>query len=137
MFVERIEHRHLPDVLAGGVGRFEEAVAPGLVVGEDATPSKSLTKFETWLIKRMNSECCPGHFLAEALDTRRLFSINSIHYDDTTKLDTFDIFNIPDLKDAKKVVILDDIVDSGETMREILKLLGSKYPQTGRAGFHC
>lgn len=69
-----------------------------------------------------------GHFLAEALGIRRLFTINSIHYDDTTKLDTFEIFNIPDLKDAKKVVILDDIIDSGETMHEILRILGPKYP---------
>lgn len=71
-----------------------------------------------------------GHFLASALDTRRLFTINSIHYEETKKLDTFDIFNIPDLTDAKKVVIIDDIIDSGETMREILKLLGEKFPNT-------
>ncbi len=69
-----------------------------------------------------------GHFLASALDTRRLFTINSIHYEETKKLDTFDIFNIPDLSDAKKVVLIDDIVDSGETMREIKKLLEQKFP---------
>ena len=70
-----------------------------------------------------------GHFLASALDTRRLFTINSVHYEETKKLDTFDIFNIPDLSDAKKVVIIDDIVDSGETMREIVKLLQQKFPE--------
>lgn len=69
-----------------------------------------------------------GHFLASALDNRRLFTINSIHYDDTKKLDTFDIFNIPDLRGAEKVVVVDDIIDSGETMREILNLLKEKYP---------
>ena len=69
-----------------------------------------------------------GHFLASSLDNRRLFTINSIHYDDTKKLDTFDIFNIPNLNDAKKVVIIDDIVDSGETMQEIIKVLKNKYP---------
>jgi xanthine phosphoribosyltransferase len=69
-----------------------------------------------------------GHFLASALDTRRLFTINSIHYEETKKLDTFDIFNIPDLSDAKKVVLIDDIVDSGETMQEIINLLKEKYP---------
>lgn len=71
-----------------------------------------------------------GHFLASALDIRRLFTINSIHYDDTKKLDTFDIFNIPNLNDAKKVVIIDDIIDSGETMREILRILNEKFPKT-------
>lgn len=69
-----------------------------------------------------------GHFLSSTLDNRRLFTINSIHYEDTKKLDTFDIFNIPDLSDAKKVVVVDDIIDSGETMREILNLLKEKYP---------
>lgn len=70
-----------------------------------------------------------GHFLSSSLDMRRLFTINSIHYEETKKLDTFDIFNIPDLNDAKKVVICDDIVDSGETMREIKKILENRYPE--------
>ncbi len=71
-----------------------------------------------------------GHFMASALDTRRLYAINSIHYEGTKKLDTFDIFNIPDLHDAKRVLLIDDIVDSGETMREIIKLLKKRYPLT-------
>ena len=43
-----------------------------------------------------------GHFLAKALEMRDLYSINSIHYEETKKLDTIDIFNIPDLGRAKK-----------------------------------
>ena len=70
-----------------------------------------------------------GHFLSSSLDNRRLFTINSVHYENTKKLDTFDIFNIPDLSDAKKVVIVDDIVDSGETLSEIIKILKEKYPK--------
>ncbi len=69
-----------------------------------------------------------GHFLAEALDMRDLYSINSIHYEETRKLDTIDIFNVPDLSKVKKVVIVDDIIDSGETMIEIKKVLMKKYP---------
>ena len=69
-----------------------------------------------------------GHFMGEALNTRNVYTLNSIHYEGTKKLDTFEIFNIPDLSKAKKVLILDDIVDSGETMIEILKLLKSKFP---------
>ncbi|WP_373000423.1 phosphoribosyltransferase [Sulfurimonas sp.] len=69
-----------------------------------------------------------SHFMGEALNTRNVYSLNSIHYEGTTKLDTFDIFNIPDLSKASKVLILDDIVDSGETMVEILKLLKEQYP---------
>jgi len=69
-----------------------------------------------------------GHFLAEALEMRNLYSINSVHYEETRKLDTINIFNIPDLSKAKRVVIVDDIIDSGETMIEIERVLGAKYP---------
>jgi len=69
-----------------------------------------------------------GHFLAEALEMRDLYAINSIHYEETRKLDTIDIFNVPDLSKAKKVVIVDDIIDSGETMIEIKKVLNKQYP---------
>ena len=69
-----------------------------------------------------------GHFLAEALEMRALYPINSIHYEETHKLDTINIFNIPDLSKAKRVVIVDDIIDSGETMIEIKRVLGEKYP---------
>jgi len=69
-----------------------------------------------------------SHFMGEALDIRNVYSLNSIHYDGTRKLDTFDIFNIPDLSKASKVLVLDDIVDSGETMVEILKLLKEQFP---------
>ncbi|MCF6172823.1 MAG: phosphoribosyltransferase [Campylobacteraceae bacterium] len=69
-----------------------------------------------------------GHFLAEALEMRNLYSINSIHYEETRKLDTIDIFNMPDLSKAKKVVMVDDIIDSGETMIEVKKVIAQKYP---------
>lgn len=69
-----------------------------------------------------------GHFMGEALNTRNVYTLNSIHYEGTQKLDTFEIFNIPDLSKASKVLILDDIVDSGETMVEILKILKKKFP---------
>ncbi|AXP08990.1 phosphoribosyltransferase family protein [Campylobacter hepaticus] len=69
-----------------------------------------------------------GHSLAVALQTRQLFTLNSIHYNDTTKLDTIEIFNIPDLSKYKKVLLIDDIVDSGESLSEIKKVLLEKFP---------
>jgi len=69
-----------------------------------------------------------GHFMAQGLDTRRLFALNSIHYDQERKLDTLEVFNIPDLSSAKRVLIVDDIVDSGETMQGVLKALKNLYP---------
>ena len=69
-----------------------------------------------------------GHLLSEALETREIYSLNSIHYNGTEKLDTFEIFNIPDLSRKHHIVLVDDIVDSGESMVEILKILHEKYP---------
>ena len=69
-----------------------------------------------------------GHFMAQALDTRRLFALNSIHYEKEKKLDTIEVFNIPDLSSAKNVLIIDDIVDSGDTLAEVVKVLKEQYP---------
>ena len=70
-----------------------------------------------------------GHFLAEHLSIRNLYSLNSIHYDHQQKLEYIKVYNIPDLSKAKKVVIVDDIIDSGETMYEITRLLQERFPQ--------
>lgn len=69
-----------------------------------------------------------AHLMAQALDMRNLYTLNSVHYEGELKLDTFNVFNIPDVSHAKKVLIIDDIVDSGETMEEILKILKEKFP---------
>lgn len=71
-----------------------------------------------------------SHMMGQAMNMRNVFTLNSIHYEGELKLDTFNIFNIPDLSSAKKVLVVDDIVDSGETMREILKILREKFPKT-------
>lgn len=57
-----------------------------------------------------------GHFLASLLNNRNLFTLNSIHYEETQKLDTIDIFNIPDLSKFNKILIVDDMIDTGESM---------------------
>ncbi|MBE2984859.1 phosphoribosyltransferase [Campylobacter sp. RM9344] len=69
-----------------------------------------------------------GHSLAVALENRNLFTLNSIHYDNTNKLDTIDIFNIPNLTGYKKILLVDDIIDSGESMVEIKRELLKIYP---------
>ena len=69
-----------------------------------------------------------GHSLAVALKTRYLFSLNAIHYEDTKKLDSIEIFNIPDLSKYQKILLIDDIIDSGESLREITRVLQEKFP---------
>ena len=69
-----------------------------------------------------------SHLMAQAMNIRNLYALNSIHYDGEKKLDSFNIFNIPDLSCSNKVLIIDDIIDSGETMKEILSILKEKFP---------
>lgn len=70
-----------------------------------------------------------GHVYALAVDNRRLFAINSVLYEKDQKGQKCEIFNMPDLKDAKRVLILDDIIDSGQTMKEVISLLKRSYPE--------
>ena len=69
-----------------------------------------------------------GHSLAVALENRNLFTLNSIHYEDTNKLDTIQIFNVPDLSRYTKILLVDDVIDSGESMVEIKRELLKRYP---------
>ena len=69
-----------------------------------------------------------GHSLAVALENRNLFTLNSIHYEDTNKLDTIQIFNVPDISKYTKILLVDDIIDSGESMVEIKRELLKRYP---------
>ena len=73
---------------------------------------------------------CMGQMLGEFYDIREVYAINTIGYDDTQKLDEVRVFNIPLLKEKQKVLIVDDIVDSGDTLVEVVKVLKEKYPQT-------
>jgi len=68
-----------------------------------------------------------AQMLGEYYDLREVYAINTIGYDDTEKKDAVEVFNIPDLKSAKQVLIVDDIVDSGDTLVEILKVLNHQY----------
>ena len=69
-----------------------------------------------------------AQLLGEYYDLREVYSINTIGYEDTHKNESVEIFNIPELKSSKKVLIVDDIVDSGDTLVEVLAVLQSRYP---------
>lgn len=70
----------------------------------------------------------PAHFLAEALDIRRIYAIGSIGYEDANKMGAPRIFNIPGIEAVSDVLIVDDIVDSGETMQTVVGTLRREYP---------
>ena len=69
-----------------------------------------------------------GHAYASATDNRQLMSINSILYEGDQKGKHCEVFNVPDLGKAKKVLLMDDIVDSGETVKEVLTYLQGHFP---------
>lgn len=69
-----------------------------------------------------------GQMLGEFYDIREVYAINTIGYEDTQKLDEVRVFNIPELQENQSVLIVDDIVDSGDTLVEVLKALKAKYP---------
>ena len=69
-----------------------------------------------------------AQMLGEYYDLREVYAINTIGYEDTHKNDSVEVFNVPDLKSAKQVLIVDDIVDSGDTLVEVLKVLNEIYP---------
>lgn len=69
-----------------------------------------------------------GHFMASILNNRNIFTINSISYNNENQLSNIEVFNIPDLQKYKTVLIVDDIVDTGKTVKEILEILQKKYP---------
>ena len=69
-----------------------------------------------------------AQLLGEYYDLRAVYSINTIGYEDTQKLDSVKVFNLPQLQDARSALIVDDIVDSGDTLIEVLKVLGEAYP---------
>jgi len=69
-----------------------------------------------------------AHFLAERKGIREVLCINSIGYDNDRKLECVNVYNLPNLDCAQSVLIVDDIVDSGDTLLEVLKKLKSLYP---------
>jgi len=94
--------------------------------------TKQLTKKIEWefdaIIAIARGGLSLAQFLGEYYDLRAVYSINTIGYDDTQKLDSVKVFNLPQLQDAKSVLIVDDIIDSGDTLVEVLKALGETYP---------
>ncbi|WP_201352880.1 phosphoribosyltransferase [Hydrogenimonas urashimensis] len=69
-----------------------------------------------------------AHLLGEYWNIRNVFVINSIGYEETRKLEKTKVFNIPDLLPCDDILIVDDIADSGETIKAVLDTLKARYP---------
>ncbi len=70
-----------------------------------------------------------GQFLAYRLKLRSLYTINAVFYDETQKRECVSISHIPELSGVEKILVVDDMVDSGESMRAVIERLRESYPQ--------
>ena len=64
-----------------------------------------------------------AHFLAEHLGIRTIHTINARSYEDTEKLAYVQLGHLPDISCYERVLLVDDIIDSGDTVRAILEKL--------------
>ena len=69
-----------------------------------------------------------GHALAMSLDIRNLQSIRVESYDGESQRETVNILGKSDLRNSKRVLVVDDIVDSGKTLAALMPYLRSQYP---------
>ncbi len=69
-----------------------------------------------------------AHMLGEYWNIRKVFVVNAIGYEDTEKLPETRVFNIPDLSGCGKILVVDDIADTGETLEAVMKRLKEEYP---------
>ena len=69
-----------------------------------------------------------AQILGEYYNLREVYALNTIGYEGTEKKESVEVFNIPDLRASKQVLIVDDIIDSGDTLIEVLAVLHAQYP---------
>ena len=70
-----------------------------------------------------------GQMLGEFYGIRKVYAINTIGYKDTKKLDEVKVFHLPNLEGSNRVLIVDDIIDSGDTLIAVLDILKREYPK--------
>ncbi len=69
-----------------------------------------------------------SHAMAEGLDIRDVQSIRTELYDKECKRDAIALFGACNFT-AKRVLVVDDIADSGETLEHIMSYLEKTFPQ--------
>lgn len=70
-----------------------------------------------------------GQLMGYGLDLRNVQSIQVEAYDGEERREEATILGSCDLKGAERVVIVDDIVDSGMTLQALLETLRTAYPE--------
>ena len=68
-----------------------------------------------------------SHCMAEGLNLREVQTIRTELYDGSCKRQDISLFGVCDFKNLKRVIVLDDIADSGETLKAIMNYLESNF----------
>ncbi|MEF3191673.1 MAG: phosphoribosyltransferase [Campylobacterales bacterium] len=69
-----------------------------------------------------------AQMLCEYYDIRQFYAINSTLYDGVKRLDSVHLANIPTIDNAKDVLVVDEIVDSGKSLATVIEALSSAHP---------
>jgi len=68
-----------------------------------------------------------SHSVAEGLNIREVQTIRTELYDVACKREQISLFGSCDFQNLKRVIVLDDIADSGETLKEIMNYLEDSF----------
>lgn len=69
-----------------------------------------------------------AHLLSEGLDIRDVNIVKVASYDDTVQRNSVTISDLPQLDENKRYLIIEDIVDSGKSMKALSFDLQKHYP---------
>jgi len=70
-----------------------------------------------------------SHVMAEGLNIRQVHSIRTELYDDMFKRDELTIFGRCRFDNVKRVLVVDDIADSGDTLKAVMKHLEDEFKE--------
>ncbi len=71
-----------------------------------------------------------AHFVAMNTGIRKMYAVNTVSYDGQTKLGAPIVGELPNIGEAKRVIVIDEIVDSGETLKVVMEKLRALFDDT-------
>lgn len=70
-----------------------------------------------------------AHLLAEYYGIRKIYTVSSVFYEGTQRLEGVRLSNIPHIEGVGEVLIIDEIVDSGKSLAKVTEVLSFAHPE--------
>ncbi|PHQ89588.1 MAG: nicotinate phosphoribosyltransferase [Sulfurimonas sp.] len=70
-----------------------------------------------------------AHAMAEGLEIRNIQTLRTELYDGSTKRNSISIFGTSNLKNIQRVLVVDDIADTGDTLDAVMNKLSTLNPE--------